>query len=47
SGLLAALPARTIAISIVSVPYLCAGTAATPTASTTYTFGIAAQRLIP
>ena len=47
SGFIIALPARTSAISIVAIPFFAPGTVATPTASVTYVFGIAAQRIIP
>ncbi len=47
SGVVLAVAARTSAVSIVSIAYFAPGTVATATASITYVFGIAAQRVIP
>ena len=47
SGFIITSPGRVSAISIVSIPFSAPGTAATPTTSNLYVFGIAAARLIP
>jgi len=47
SGIIFPLAGRVSAISIVSIPFETPGTAATPTASTTYAFFIASARVIP
>ena len=47
SGIIFPLAGRVSAISIVSIPFETPGTAATPTASTTWAFFLSNARVIP
>ena len=47
SGFIITIGGRVSAVSIVSIPFASPGTAATPTTSNLYVFGIASQRAIP